>query len=204
MGPLSSTLGPKRSAAIAALAAVTLLAGLSLSRLTPHEAIGGQTAREMIASGDWLALTIDGQPWLEKPPLGTWAEAVSGWLFGRVSETSSRLPSALAAMALCLGVGLIASRRFGPTVGLFAGVIQATMPWLVLRGRLAEVDVMLAALIVGAMAALDRLRQVEIFPPAFLVGRASLPADKKYHSPSILPRATHLLPSGFRRTDFPM
>ncbi|MDB5350981.1 MAG: arnT 5, partial [Planctomycetota bacterium] len=76
---------------------------------------------------------------------------------------------ALAAIVLCLGVGFMAARRMGATVGLFAGLIQATSAWLVLRGRLAEVDVMLAALIVATMAALDRLRSLP-------VGRASLPA----------------------------
>lgn len=143
---------------VAPAAAVTLLVALGSARLSPHEAIWAQSAREMIASGDVLIPTVDGRPWLEKPPLATWLIAASGLAFGRVSEVAARLPSALAAVLLCLGVASIAARRIGPRVGLLAGLVQATMPWLILRGRLAEVDVVLAALVVGAMAALDRVR----------------------------------------------
>lgn len=156
-----TTTGPldrRHAAIVAALASVPLLAALGASRLTPHEAIWAETAREMLASGDWLTPTIAGGAWLEKPPLATWLIAASGCLLGGVSEAAARLPSALAAVGLCLGVASIASRRFGTRVGLLAGCVQATMPWLLLRGRLAEVDVTLSALIVGAMAALDRLR----------------------------------------------
>ena len=143
---------------VLALAAITLLVALAASRLSPHEAIGGQTAREMIASGDLLVPRIDGRPWLEKPPLVTWMIAAAGLVRGRVTEPAARLPSALAALLLTLGVAEIAARRLGPRVGMTAGLVQAAMPWLILRGRLAEVDVTLAALVVGAMVALDRVR----------------------------------------------
>src|SRR4051812_40391968 len=95
-------LGRNRIAAIAALACLTLLPGLGSSRLTYHEAIWATTAREMIASRDWLVPTIDGRPWVEKPPLGTWAIAASGWLLGGVGERAARLPSAVAGIVLCL------------------------------------------------------------------------------------------------------
>ena len=147
-----------RSASVVALSAISLLAALGTARLSPHEAIWAQSAREMIASGDLLIPAIDGRPWLEKPPLGTWLIAASGLAFGRVSEVAARLPSALAAVLLCLGVASIAARRLGPRAGLLAGLVQATTPWLIVRGRLAEVDVTLAVLVVGALAALDRMR----------------------------------------------
>lgn len=98
-------LGSGRSSVIFGLATLTLLAGLGGSRLTYHEAIWALNAREMLASGDFLVPTIDGRPWLEKPPLGAWLIAASGWPFGGVTEASARLPSALAAIGLCLGVG---------------------------------------------------------------------------------------------------
>ena len=67
-------LGPCGWRWIVALAAATLGPGLGGSgRLTYHEAFVAQAAREMIARGDVLVPTIDGRPWLEKPPLA------SGW-----------------------------------------------------------------------------------------------------------------------------
>ncbi len=147
-----------RSSAVVALAVLAMGVGLGRSRLTPHEAIWAQTGREMLASGEARIPTLDGRPWLEKPPLGTWLIALSGWSFGGVSEISSRLPSVAAGILISLGVASIASRGFGPRVGLIAGLVQATTPWLILRSRLAESDVILAALVVLAMLAIDRVR----------------------------------------------
>ncbi|MBX6316293.1 MAG: glycosyltransferase family 39 protein, partial [Isosphaeraceae bacterium] len=154
-------LGAKRIAAIAALSALTLGPSLGAAgRLSYHEAIWAQSAREVLARGDWLVPMLDGRPWLEKPPLGTWMIAAAGLLAGRIDEAVARAPSAIAAALLALGVAAMAARRFGPDLGLLAGLIQATTAWTVARGRLAEADIMLAALVVGAIAAWDRLRAV--------------------------------------------
>ena len=86
---------------------------------------------------------------------------VAGGLFGHcaggVNETVARLPSALAAMGLVLGVAMLAARHYGPSVGLLAGAVQATTAWTVMRGRLAEADVLLAALVTWAIVAFDRI-----------------------------------------------
>ncbi len=50
------------------------------------------------------------------------------------------------------------ARRFGRDVGWLAGLIQATSFWFVVRGRLAEADIILACLITWTMVAFDRLR----------------------------------------------
>jgi 4-amino-4-deoxy-L-arabinose transferase-like glycosyltransferase len=72
----------------------------SSSRLTYHEAFVAQAAREMLASRSLLVPTIDGRPWLEKPPLPFWLVAGSGWILGEVNAFSSRLSSAIAAVAV--------------------------------------------------------------------------------------------------------
>jgi len=155
-------LGAARLASIAGLCALSMGIGLGSSgRLTYHEAFVAQAAREMIASGSVLVPTIDGRPWLEKPPLAFWLVAVAGRVAGGVTESAARTPSAIAATLLALGVAVLASRRFGPTLGWLAGLIQATSYWLVLRGRLAEADILLACLVTGTLLAFDRLRMVE-------------------------------------------
>src|SRR4051812_13528590 len=98
-------LGAKRMVGLAVLGALTLGAGLGGSgRLTYHEAIWAQSAREMIARGDVVIPTLDGRPWLEKPPAITWPIALAGRVAGRVDEAVARLPSAAAALLLALGV----------------------------------------------------------------------------------------------------
>lgn len=152
-------LGSARLGAVVGLAALTLVVGLGGSgRLTYHEAFVAQAAREMIASGDVLTPTVGGLPWLEKPPLAIWLVALLGKGMGGVTEAVARAPSAVAAALLAVGVALLAARRFGPSVGLLAGLIQATTVWTVVRGRLAEADMELACLVTWTLVAFDHLR----------------------------------------------
>ena len=111
----------------------------------------------MLDSGTWAYPTIGGRPWLEKPPLPWWLVAAAGRIAGGVDEAVARLPSAIAATLLVLGVAVLASRHYGPGIGLLAGAVQATTAWTVLRGRLAEADVLLACLITWAIVAFDRM-----------------------------------------------
>jgi 4-amino-4-deoxy-L-arabinose transferase-like glycosyltransferase len=160
-------LGLLRGALLIGLAVTALGPALGSSgRLTYHEAIWAQVAREMIAQRAWVVPTLDGRPWLEKPPLGPWLIALAGQVAGGVSEAAARAPSALAAIILALSVAALAARRFGPAVGLLAGCVQVTTAWTVMRGRLAESDMILAALVTGAILAFDRLRDEATDPAA--------------------------------------
>jgi 4-amino-4-deoxy-L-arabinose transferase-like glycosyltransferase len=151
-------LGSPALACLIFLSALALLPGLgSSSRLTYHEAFVAQGAREMLDSGNWVYPRIGGLPWLEKPPLPWWLVAVLGRCIGGVNETIARLPSALAAMALVLGVAILATRHYGAYIGLLAGAIQATTAWTVIRGRLAEADILLACLITWALLSFDQI-----------------------------------------------
>ena len=92
------------------LCLLTLGLGLgTASSLTYHEAFVALGGREILASGSWGYPTIGGRPWLEKPPLPFQAVAAVGWLAGGVSPLAARLPSALAATGLVLGVALLAA-----------------------------------------------------------------------------------------------
>jgi 4-amino-4-deoxy-L-arabinose transferase-like glycosyltransferase len=149
-------------AAVVGLAALTLLPGLgSASRLSYHEAIVAQAAREVLASGSFLVPTLDGRPWLEKPPLPIWLVAGLGRCMGLIDEWVARAPSAVAATALALAVALLARRHLGDRVGLLAGLVQATTFWSVGRGRLAEADVLLTALLAWLVLAFDGLRSAQ-------------------------------------------
>ena len=145
-------------ACLIVLAALALFPGLGRSsRLTYHEAFVAQGAREILASGQWIYPTIGGLPWLEKPPLPWWLTAVLGRFSGGVDEFVARLPSAVAGIGLVLGVAVLAARHFGSHIGLLSGAIQTTTAWTVLRGRLAEADILLVCLIVWSIVAFDEL-----------------------------------------------
>ena len=145
-------------ACLIGLAALALFPGWAARPgLTYHEAFVAQGAREILDSGQWLYPTIGGLPWLEKPPLPWWLAAAFGRFAGGIDETVARLPSALAAIGLVLGVAVLAARHYGRTISLLAGAVQATTAWTVLRGRLAEADVLLACMIVWSIVAFDEM-----------------------------------------------
>jgi len=153
----SARLSGSRLACLLVLWALAFLPGLgSSSRLTYHEALVGQGAREILATGEWSSPTIGGLPWLEKPPLPWWLVAVLGHYTGAITEAVARFPSALAAATLVVGVALLATRHYGADIGLLAAALQTTTVWTVTRGRLAEADILLACLITWAMVAFDR------------------------------------------------
>ena len=83
------------------LAALILLPFLGAAPLIdPDEPVYGQTAKEMLAAGDWLSPRIYGNFWYDKPPLFYWLEMISYSILG-ISDYASRLPSAI------LGIGTI-------------------------------------------------------------------------------------------------
>ncbi|MEW6387789.1 MAG: glycosyltransferase family 39 protein [Thermodesulfobacteriota bacterium] len=77
--------------------AIYLLPTLSLP-LSRGEAMYAQVPGEMWASGTWTALTLNGAPYLEKPPLLYWLNLLAFKVFG-VTDGAARLPT----LALTLG-----------------------------------------------------------------------------------------------------
>lgn len=65
---------------------------------TPDEFRYGQIPKEMLLSGNFVAPTMFGHPYFEKPVMGYWLIALSEWIFG-FNAFALRLP-----MALCTGL----------------------------------------------------------------------------------------------------
>jgi 4-amino-4-deoxy-L-arabinose transferase-like glycosyltransferase len=99
-----------------------LLFGLGEGSLASwDEAIYASVAKDIAVSGDWLRLTLVGQPWADKPPLCIWMTAVFYKLFG-INEFSARLFSALSAVGTVLVTYLLGARLFGRWTG-FLGAL---------------------------------------------------------------------------------
>ncbi len=134
-----------------------LFAGVALPfgrSLTIHESRLPQTAREMLAGGDWLIPRCGGRPWLERPPLPIWIVAgFEGVLSRGHGEWPARLPSGLAACVAAVLTAWMAARMFGRTVGVLSGLALATMFEFVRYAWLAEQDIYLCAIVAGCVAA---------------------------------------------------
>ncbi len=96
------------------------LGGIAL--LDPDEPVYGQTAKEMLATGDWLSPRIYGDYWYDKPPMYYWL-AAAAFKVGGVSELTARLPAALSALACVLLVFWQVAKVRGILAGLISGLV---------------------------------------------------------------------------------
>ena len=90
------------------------------------EGLHAAIAQEMVERGDWTVPRLLGEPFLDKPILYFWLQAVSIAAFGP-SEFSVRLPGTLVALAGIAATAWLAGLLLGPGAGVWAGVCYATM-----------------------------------------------------------------------------
>jgi 4-amino-4-deoxy-L-arabinose transferase-like glycosyltransferase len=102
-----------------------------------------QVAREMLDRHDWITPTLNGKPWLEKPPLYYWQATLAYSALG-VSDVSARVPSAVDATLLVVAFYLF-FRRFRRGVEVDAALMTASSAAIVGYARAASTDMPLAA-----------------------------------------------------------
>ncbi len=76
-----------------------------------------ESAREMIATGNYSRVQIDYQPFWEKPPLFFWLQAASMQLFG-ITEFAARLPDAVAGIVTLLTFYLVGKKLYDARFGI--------------------------------------------------------------------------------------
>jgi len=118
--------------------------------LDDADATHEEAAREMMVSGDYVTLRVNGVRYLEKAPLPYWLVAGSYRLFG-VNEFATRLPGAMA--VLCLGLLAMAWAReaLAKPNGIYAGLFVFTCAGAYLFTRILIPDVLLSLLIAVAL-----------------------------------------------------
>ncbi len=115
-------------------------------------------AEEMNDRRDYVTPTLQGRPWLEKPPLFFWLEAASFRFFG-VSEWSARLPVAFCALLAGLATAFLAGTVSGSRSGWHAFLILMTSPLFFVYGRAGSTDMpLLAALTVAIVTGYEASR----------------------------------------------
>ncbi|MFO0946721.1 MAG: glycosyltransferase family 39 protein [Planctomycetota bacterium] len=127
----------------------SLIGGRSL---TMHEAVLPQSAREMLADGDWIVPKSGGRPWLERPPLPQWITVAIASLVGRCDqEWIVRIGPALMGTFIILALGAFVGRQLGRRMGLLSGICLATMFQFTRYSWLAEQDIFLSAIVTSAV-----------------------------------------------------
>ena len=122
------------------LAALTFFAGLGRGAITDSdEAFYAESAREMVASGDWLTPYYNYETRFQKPVLYYWLTSAT-YLVTGASELGARLWAALAGVGLVLVTAACGRRWYDETTGLLAGAIVATNFGYFSIGRMALPD----------------------------------------------------------------
>ena len=109
-----------------------------------------EAAREMVVTGDYVTLHINGVRYLEKPPLPYWLVAICYKVLG-VNEFSTRLPMVLSVMLLGVLAFCWGRRAFGERTGIYAGLFVFTCAGVYLFTRVLIPDVLLSLLIAAAL-----------------------------------------------------
>src|SRR5262245_42790599 len=107
--------------------------------LEPDEGRYAQIPREMLANGDSIVPTLQGLPYLDKPPLFYWTVQLSYRQFG-VSDSVARLVPALAVHLTILLVYLIGRRSLGERAALWGTLLLSVAPGFLGMGRLLILD----------------------------------------------------------------
>ncbi|MGA2031120.1 MAG: glycosyltransferase family 39 protein [Thermoguttaceae bacterium] len=102
-----------------------LLLAARIPLLDPDEGLHASIAQEMVEQGRWITPHFLGKPFLDKPVLYFWTEAIALRLFG-MSEISVRLPGLLFGLLGALSTALLGARMFSRRTGLIAGLFYAT------------------------------------------------------------------------------
>ena len=124
-----------------------------------------QIAREMLNRSDWVTPTLDGRPWLEKPPLYYWqamlvygvartfepaSKSADGLAVDAVNEKTARLPAAIDATLMIAAIYFFL-RRFRPGAEVDGAIITASCVGVIGFARAAATDMPLTATFVIAM-----------------------------------------------------
>jgi len=137
--------------AIALCAVLTALGSYGV--LDNNEGLYAEIPREMLASHDWhqwVIPSLNGLPYMEKPPLLYWLTAISFSLFG-VSEWSARLVPALSSLscvALLIRFGTIVDR---PQAGRLAALMFVSGMGVTIMSRTLMFDMLLTAFLTAAL-----------------------------------------------------
>ncbi|MCB0635926.1 MAG: hypothetical protein KDC54_04890 [Lewinella sp.] len=103
-----------------------LLINLGLLAFIEDEGIRALVALEMDWSGQFIAPTLHGEFYYNKPPLWNWIILGFNHLLGRVNEWSARLPNVLGLLGFAGTVFLVQRRRHGNAAALLQALMLIT------------------------------------------------------------------------------
>ena len=142
------------------LSGILLYPCVSFPLFEPDEGRYAQIPREMLTAGEWIVPTLQGEAYLDKPPLFYWLVMLSYSIFG-YHDGAARLIPALAMHASILLTYLLGRRVVGERSGFWGALLLTVSPLFLGVGRLLVLDGLLTlwitlALLTAYMAQADK------------------------------------------------
>src|SRR5262245_52739172 len=127
--------------------------GLRMDKLSirGEESRWATVAMEMQRTGDWVVPRQQGEPFLSRPPMGSWLIAAAASIRGECDPIAVRLPTILAVLATTLLIYGYGRSFLGRAGSLGAAIGFAAMPEVLQMGRLAESDAVFAFFLGGSL-----------------------------------------------------
>ncbi len=113
-----------------------------LALTDPDETFYAQTAKEMVAKGEWITPYLYGKPQFEKPILFYWLVEASYKVFG-VNEFAARFPSAVFGLLGVIAIYFLGNLLFGRRAGFLSALIMATSVEYIILSRACITDMVL-------------------------------------------------------------
>lgn len=112
---------------------------LSFFLFEPDEGRYAQIPREMLTRGDWLVPSLQGEPYLDKPPLFYWLVMSCYQVLG-YHDWAARLVPALAVQGCIVLTYLLGARLLGERPAFWGALMLALLPGFMGMGRLLVLD----------------------------------------------------------------
>jgi 4-amino-4-deoxy-L-arabinose transferase-like glycosyltransferase len=135
---------------VVGVAAVVIFPCLNFHLFEPDEGRYAQIPKEMLARGDWLIPTLQGEPYLDKPPLFYWLVMFAYRAFG-TADWVARLVPATAVVGCVIALYVLGRRIVGERAAFWSALFASLTPGLVSMGRILVLDGMLTLFVTIAM-----------------------------------------------------
>lgn len=112
-----------------------------------------EMAREMVATGDWITLRLNGIKYFEKPPLQNWMNALTFSLFG-LGDWQARLWTGLCGLIGIIATAFTAYKLYGRRVAISSALILGSSFYWAAMGHINTLDMGLSGMMTVALCGL--------------------------------------------------
>ncbi len=141
-------------AVLVVLAAIFYFAGVASVPLDGDPAMYATIAKTIVRTGEWTHLTFNGEPYLNKPPLHFWLNALVFRVLPPTAFTASLLPGLLGIAGTLLVYALCRATLGDPRQAFAAALVYLTTPEVVHWSRGVHLETLVTLwILVGLLAA---------------------------------------------------